>query len=82
MVNAAMVFMASLSRLVSKAILLEASAMAMLVRLSFCAIKFATYDGYSTSALNDYSKVRVDLQRSAGCEHGYVAFGLVQDSLS
>lgn len=42
MVNAAIVFIASLSRLVSKAILLEASAMAIFVRLSFCAIRLAT----------------------------------------
>lgn len=42
MVNAAIVFMASLSRFVSNAILRDASAMAMLVRPSFCVIEFAT----------------------------------------
>lgn len=43
-VNAAIVFMASLSRLVSKAILLEASAIAMFVRLSFWEMRFAAFN--------------------------------------
>ena len=54
MVNAAIVFMASLSRLVSKAILLEASAMAILVRLTFCAIKLSPAVG-NMSALDRLS---------------------------
>lgn len=43
-VNAAIVFMASLSRLVSKAILLEASAIAMFVRLSCWEMRFAAFN--------------------------------------